>query len=122
MALAVAFIVPGAGQEGRRIGTPDGGATATVLTDPAPARDLRTDPDSTPPERLIAALDRAVYAYYIWRHAKTPDGKSTLLIRTWYLYDDKTGGYEKTPWALLDVAPGGGTVAVLEELPPAGSG
>ncbi|GGS87135.1 hypothetical protein GCM10010156_52010 [Planobispora rosea] len=115
--LVVVLVVPLMRKQVERIETLDYDRPVTTSAAPSPARDIRADPDTGPPMRLVAAYDRAVYAYHVWRHEKTPDGKSELLIRTWFLYDDKTGGYEKTPWALLDVAPGGGTVAVLEELP-----
>ncbi|SDQ67476.1 hypothetical protein [Thermostaphylospora chromogena] len=78
--------------------------------------ETRTDPESSPPRTLVAAGDVAVYAYYTWEEVKTSDDMVTVK-RTWYLYDRDSDSYQETPWAMLDVAPGGGRAAVLEKVP-----
>ncbi|GLW09787.1 hypothetical protein Misp01_49160 [Microtetraspora sp. NBRC 13810] len=105
----------------------DPGRAATVTTEesgeptqqpsrpPALAEPI-TDPESSPPKKLIAAGDVAVYAYNVWDYVKISDERQVSRL-TWYLYDDGTRTYEKTPWAQLDVAPGGERVAVLEKFP-----
>ncbi|GAA3443209.1 hypothetical protein [Planomonospora venezuelensis] len=112
-AVAVALI---AYKQNPQIVQVDGDRSATVLTGPGPARDVRADPESSPPEHLVAAYDLAVYAYSTWRHEMLSDDVR-VLRRTWFLYDERSGGYERTRWAALDVAPGGRTAAVLEKLP-----
>jgi hypothetical protein len=72
--------------------------------------DVRTDTEHSPPIRLIAAGRMAVSAYYVFQPAK--DGERVM--RTWSLYDPRTGGYEKTPYAWVDVAPGLRVAAVIE--------
>ncbi|MFD1930144.1 hypothetical protein ACFSKW_01500 [Nonomuraea mangrovi] len=75
--------------------------------------EVSADPDASPPTRLVSTPEVALYAYYVWDHEKISD-KRQILKRTWYLYNPATAAYEKTPWAMVDVAPGG-YVAVLEE-------
>ncbi|MCG5219656.1 hypothetical protein [Streptosporangium sp. KLBMP 9127] len=97
---ALAFTVPSLIQD-------DGGRA--VVAGPT-SGELLTDPDSSPPSRLVAAGGVAVYAYYTWQADTTRE-------RTWYLYDQEKKTYEKTPWDMLDVAPGGQRTAVLEQFP-----
>ncbi|MEU7893261.1 WD40 repeat domain-containing protein [Nonomuraea sp. NPDC049152] len=83
---------------------------AIVLPEPG---ELSADPDASPPTKLIATPEVAMYAYFVWDHEKISD-KRQIVKQTWYLYNPATATYEKTPWAVVDVAPGG-YVAVLEE-------
>jgi hypothetical protein len=79
------------------------------VTRPAPMdTSLRTDPTNAPPRRLVAAGQVAVSAYY------TSKGDPRKFSRTWYLYNSATGGYQKVPWAWVDVAPGLRQAAVLD--------
>jgi hypothetical protein len=77
-----------------------------------------TDTGNSSPKKMIAAGRVAVSAYWTGRWRKTGDGGETL-DRTWYLLDQVTRTYEKTPWAYLDVAPGLRYAAVLEKTLPA---
>ncbi|MFJ8036558.1 WD40 repeat domain-containing protein [Streptomyces sp. NPDC096032] len=73
--------------------------------------------DQSPPRSLIAAGDTVLSAFYVTKTVAQPNG-DTVSTRTYGLLDQKTGTYEKAPWAYLDVAPGSRTAAVLEgELP-----
>lgn len=65
-------------------------------------------PSESPPVHLVAANDVAVSAY---NFQTTKHAKDTY---TWYLYNQTSGTYQKTPWAQLDVSPGLGLAAVLE--------
>ncbi|WP_433178878.1 hypothetical protein [Actinoallomurus sp. CA-150999] len=78
---------------------------------------LHTDPAHSPPQRFVAAGQTAISAYYI-RQTSSIGGK-TVFRDTWYLYRPATGGYQRTPWANLDVAPGLRQAAVLEGPLPA---
>ncbi|MEU4038524.1 WD40 repeat domain-containing protein [Streptomyces collinus] len=79
--------------------------------------DIIGHPDQSPPKSLIAAGDTVLSAFYVTKSVKQPNGDE-VLTRTYGLLDQKTGTYEKTPWAYLAVAPGSRTAAVLEgELP-----
>jgi hypothetical protein len=62
-------------------------------------------PDELPPRHLVAVDDVALSAYTV----------SIKTARTqWFLYNGRSGTYEPTPWATLDVSPGMGLAAVLE--------
>ncbi|MFC4011929.1 hypothetical protein ACFOY2_32180 [Nonomuraea purpurea] len=81
---------------------------------PAPApTDVRTDTENSPPTKLIAAGRMAVSAFYTHSLEPLPENRE-LFRRTWSLYDPRTGGYERTSWAWVDVAPGLQVAAVLE--------
>ncbi|RBQ14050.1 hypothetical protein DP939_42495 [Spongiactinospora rosea] len=118
-AVAAVIVVPGALAGG---GSPSDPVTVIAgppssSASPGQARDLAVsaDPDVEPPEgRLIAAQNVAVFAYDVTTTQKI-GGDRTEVRSTWYLYDDAAGRYRKTPWTYLDVAPGGGQVAVLEK-------
>ncbi|GAA4506620.1 hypothetical protein GCM10023191_063970 [Actinoallomurus oryzae] len=69
---------------------------------------LRTDPNDAPPQRLVAAGQVAVSAYYVGH------GDPRKFTRTWYLYNTSTGTYQKVPWGWVDVAPGLRQAAVLD--------
>ncbi|GAA4640356.1 hypothetical protein GCM10023196_105530 [Actinoallomurus vinaceus] len=95
--------------------------TVDVGTRPAPRpatshapmdTSLHTDPTHSPPQRFVAAGQTALSAYYIRKQSSV--GGHTVFQDTWYLYDAATGGYQRTPWAHLDVAPGLRRAAVLE--------
>ncbi|WP_283135118.1 hypothetical protein [Rhizohabitans arisaemae] len=75
--------------------------------------ELSADSDAAPPTKLVATPEAAMYAYYVWDYEQLPD-KRQRYRQTWYLYNPATATYEKTPWAVVDVADGG-YVAVLEE-------
>ncbi|MFD0469207.1 hypothetical protein ACFQ0B_13495 [Nonomuraea thailandensis] len=79
---------------------------------PAPA-DVRTDTEHSPPAKLVAAGRMAVSAYHV-RTLEPVSGEQKRVRRTWSLYDPRTGGYERTPWAWVDVAPGLQAAAVIE--------
>jgi hypothetical protein len=79
---------------------------------------LRTDLGSSFPPHLVAAGHTAVAAYYTAHMRSAGNGPKTI-ERTWYLYDPASGTYEKSPWSLLDVAPGMHQAAVLEGPLPA---
>ncbi|GAB3957540.1 hypothetical protein GCM10029978_000440 [Actinoallomurus acanthiterrae] len=78
---------------------------------------LHTDPAHSPPQRFVAAGQTAISAYSVQRQSSI--GGKTVFQATWYLYSPATGGYQKTPWANLDVAPGLRQAAVLEGPLPA---
>ncbi|WP_336213474.1 hypothetical protein [Nonomuraea sp. LPB2021202275-12-8] len=91
---------------------PATGVTMPARPSPAPT-DVRTDTENSPPARLIAAGGMAVSAYYtILREVVSADQEQVR--RTWSLYDPRTGGYEQTPYAWVDVAPGLQVAAVLD--------
>ncbi|UBU13159.1 hypothetical protein [Nonomuraea gerenzanensis] len=79
---------------------------------PAPT-DVRTDTEHSPPVKLIAAGRMAVSAYFQTRVEPNGDGKQRLRYE-WSLYDPRTDGYERTPYAWVDVAPGLQVAAVVE--------
>ncbi|GIH93803.1 hypothetical protein ACFFMN_16375 [Planobispora siamensis] len=111
------FVVPGMRERvAQPIETLEHDRTVTVQTDPGSGREVLADPDGGPPEKLVAAYDRAVYAYHIRKEKQVAEG-AKVVQWTWFVYDTEAGTYKKAPWAMLDVAPGGETVAVLEELP-----
>ncbi|MFB4268981.1 hypothetical protein [Nonomuraea sp. GTA35] len=75
--------------------------------------DVRTDVEHSPPAKLIAAGRMAVSAYYVTTLEPVAGGQQRVR-RTWSLYDPRTGGYEQTPYAWVDVAPGLQVAAVIE--------
>ncbi|MFI6325426.1 hypothetical protein ACIBG8_48465 [Nonomuraea sp. NPDC050556] len=66
--------------------------------------DVLADTQNVPPRNLIAAGRLAMSAYF------TQSGKGL----TWWLYDPRTGTYERTAWSWVDVAPGLRQAAVLD--------
>lgn len=74
---------------------------------------LHSDPTSTPPKRLVAAGQTAISAYYTSHAPQTSRGPRKI-TRSWYLYNSASGGYQKVPWAWVDVAPGLQRAAVLD--------
>lgn len=84
----------------------------TTVTSPAPT-DVLADTENNPPKKLIAAGRFAVSAYHVMSTEKL-EGKLERRRWTWSLYNPVTGGYEETPWAWVDVAPGMQRAAVLE--------
>jgi hypothetical protein len=63
--------------------------------------------DESPPRHLVAADDVALSAYSV--SIKVPP-----FTNQWFLYNGRSGTYEPTPWATVDVSPGMGLAAVLE--------
>ncbi|WP_052422395.1 hypothetical protein [Nonomuraea candida] len=111
MIAAVAVFVTG--QRGPEpVVRPASGIMLPPRPSPAPT-DVRTDTENAPPTRFIAAGRMAVSAYYVTRREKRPDGREQVR-RVWSLYDPRTDGYERTPYAWVDVAPGLQVAAVLE--------
>jgi hypothetical protein len=91
---------------------PAQGVELPVRPSPAPT-DVRTDTGNVPPAKLIAAGNLAVSAYYVTTREKTEDGM-VRERRTWSVYDPASGGYARTPYAWVDVAPGLQVAAVIE--------
>lgn len=108
---AVAVVVTGQGIPEVTV-RPANGVTLPARPSPAPT-DVRSDTENNPPAKFIAAGRMAVSAYYtLYRE---PVGEDQERIRyAWSLYDPRTGGYERTSWPWLDVAPGLQVAAVLE--------
>ncbi|RCG31283.1 hypothetical protein DQ384_11220 [Sphaerisporangium album] len=79
---------------------------------------VRADPGNAPPKSLIAAGGVAVSAYYVWEYEKI-GARSDRRKDAWFLYDPRTGGYERTDWTEVTVAPGMKYAAVLEGALPA---
>ncbi|MFI0420227.1 hypothetical protein [Spongiactinospora sp. 9N601] len=116
-AVAAAVVMPGALAGGGSPSDPVTVVAGQPSASPGQARDLAVsaDPDVEPPEgRLIAAQGVAMFAYDVSSPRKATAGR-TEVRSTWFLYDDARGRYRKTAWTYLDVAPGGGQVAVLEK-------
>ncbi|MGP4098110.1 hypothetical protein [Nonomuraea sp. KM90] len=111
MIVAVAVFVGGR-REPERVVVPATGITLPARPSPAPT-DVRTDTGNSPPAKLIAAGGMAVSAYYVTRREEISETEQRVR-RTWSLYDPRTGGYEETPYAWVDVAPGLQVAAVLE--------
>ncbi|MDR8408417.1 hypothetical protein MTP10_06675 [Nonomuraea sp. 3-1Str] len=113
VAVAVTVAVSGLGVDHRQAPVrPATGVTLPARPSPAPT-DVRTDIGNRPPRKLIAAGSVAVSAYWTSVMEKLP-GNEERLRRTWWLYDPKTDGYEKTSWAWVDVAPGLQTAAAIQ--------
>jgi dipeptidyl aminopeptidase/acylaminoacyl peptidase len=104
VALAVGAAALLAGTGAVAVGTRSGPAPVARPMDTS----LHTDPDHAPPQRLVAAGQVAVSAYYIGH------GDPRKFTRTWYLYNPTSGGYAKVPWAWVAVAPGLRQAAVLD--------
>ncbi|MET8338635.1 hypothetical protein ABZV14_00930 [Streptosporangium canum] len=111
--VAGALTVPALVQGGQ---VDDSRPAVVVLTEPSPSTETVGDPESAPPRTLVAAGGTAVYSYYVWDQVKISDDRQ-VLTRAWSLYDKGGQAYDQTPWAWLDVAPGGDSVAVLEQVP-----
>ncbi|MEW9549884.1 hypothetical protein [Nonomuraea sp. NPDC050783] len=111
----VAFVV--SGQRGPELTVrPAGGITLPPRPSPTPT-DVRADTEHNPPATLVAAGRLAVSALYTTKKEAAGENRQRF-VRTWSLYDPRTGGYERTSWGWLDVAPGLRVAAVLErELP-----
>ncbi|MFI6817336.1 hypothetical protein ACIBG7_33405 [Nonomuraea sp. NPDC050328] len=99
----------------REPATPDPAASVTVEVTypprPAAETDVRTDTENNPPKKLIAAGQYAVSAYFTYQAGES---NGDPVKRRWSLYDPRSGGYEDTGWAWVDVAPGLHLAAVLE--------
>ncbi|MCK2213865.1 hypothetical protein MF672_008685 [Actinomadura sp. ATCC 31491] len=112
----VTFVLSGQRQPAVTV-RPATGITLPARPSPAPT-DVRADVEHSPPARLVAAGRLAMSAYYTT--SEEPAGPNlTRYVRTWSLYDPRTGGYERTSWGWLDVAPGLQVAAVLERDLPA---
>ncbi|MFI6940755.1 WD40 repeat domain-containing protein [Streptomyces sp. NPDC050418] len=80
--------------------------------------DVVAHPKQSPPRDLIAAGRMAMAGYFTQKPVPSDD-KHAVNTRTWHLLDQKTGKYvETTKWSIIDVAPGMGTAAVLEQRLP----
>ena len=88
------------------------GTMVATRRDPAHPRPvavtLHTDLTDAPPKHLVAAGRTALSAY------RTLQVSGERVVSTWYLYDPRSGGYQKLPWAWLAVAPGLRQAAVLD--------
>lgn len=95
---------------------PAQGVELPVRPSPAPT-DVRTDTENVPPARLITAGNLAVSAYYETTRENIEDGTQDGMVRerrTWSVYDPASGGYVRTPYAWVDVAPGLQVAAVID--------
>ncbi|MFI7423069.1 hypothetical protein [Nonomuraea sp. NPDC049684] len=111
--LAVVVAVLAAGLHGRSTTVrPANGVTVPVHPS-VTSTDVRADVENAPPKKFVAAGNVAVSAYFTTWLEKADDGGERMR-RTWYLYDPRSDGYERTPWAWLDVAPGLQLAAVLQ--------
>ncbi|MFC4118715.1 hypothetical protein [Nonomuraea zeae] len=111
MIAAVAVFVTGQ-REPAPVVRPAAGVTLPARPSPAPS-DVRADTENSPPAKLIAAGGMAMSAYYTT--GREAIGEDQVRVRrTWFLYDPRTDGYERTPYAWVDVAPGLQVAAVLE--------
>ncbi len=70
---------------------------------------ISAHPGESPPVHFIAADDVALSAYY------RKDERTSTTKYTWWLYDPNSGTYQPTPYQQLDVSPGLGLAAVLED-------
>lgn len=104
MIAAVAVFVGG---QPESVARPADALTLPARPFPAPT-DVRTDTEHSPPTKLIAAGHYAVSAYYVTSR------EQERVRRTWSLYDPRTDGYEQTPYAWVDAAPGLQAAAVIE--------
>ncbi|MEU1725331.1 hypothetical protein ACNF49_28480 [Actinomadura sp. ATCC 39365] len=111
--VAVVVAVLAVGLHGRSTTVrPANGVTVPVRPS-VTSTDVRADVGNAPPKKFVAAGDVAVSAYFTTWLEKASDGGERVR-RTWYLYDPRSDGYEKTAWAWLDVAPGLQLAAVLQ--------
>ncbi|MEV0145592.1 MULTISPECIES: hypothetical protein [unclassified Nonomuraea] len=112
VAVAVTVAVSGLGVDHRQATVrPATGVTLPARPSPAPT-DVRTYTEGRPPRTLIAAGNVAVSAYWTTTTEKVSE-KLERYRRTWWLYDPRNDGYEKTDWAWVDVAPGLQTAAAI---------
>lgn len=102
--LAVAATVTGL----MRLDKPAEGPTTTVTNS-----EVLIDTENNPPKKLVAAGAMAVSAYVVPTTEKL-EGKLERRRWTWSLFNPVSQGYEQTPWAWVDVAPGMQRAAVLE--------
>ncbi|NUW43791.1 hypothetical protein [Nonomuraea rhodomycinica] len=110
--VTAALVVPGAGVQDRGATVrPATGLTLPERPSPAPT-DIRTYTEGRPPRTLIAAGNVAVSAYWTTATEKA-SAKLQRFRRTWWLYDPRNDGYEKTDWTWVDVAPGLRTAAAI---------
>ncbi|MBB6345656.1 hypothetical protein ACWGH8_09380 [Nonomuraea muscovyensis] len=109
--LAVAGYVTGTGDAEHTV-RPATEVTLPARPSPAPT-DVRADTANRPPRKLVAAGNVAVSAYWTYSFEKLPNSVERLR-RVWWLYDPRTGGYERTSWAWLDVAPGLQVAAAID--------
>ncbi|MFD9950052.1 hypothetical protein ACFWYW_57695 [Nonomuraea sp. NPDC059023] len=105
----VAVIVP---RERDIVIRPATEVTLPARPSPAPT-DVRADVDNVPPRNMIAAGNYAISSYFVYSTEKL-GGRWERRRHTWWLLNPRTGTYEKTPYAWLDVAPGLQVAAVLE--------
>ncbi|MEV0379272.1 hypothetical protein [Nonomuraea sp. NPDC050643] len=111
MVVAVTFVVSGTRDQ---VDTVRPATEITLPARPSPApTDVRTDPANSPPKKLVAAGRMAVSAYYTAGRKQLAKDRQQRTL-TWWLYDPRTEGYEQTPYAWVDVAPGLQVAAVLE--------
>ncbi|GAA3544673.1 hypothetical protein GCM10022419_026090 [Nonomuraea rosea] len=111
MIAVVAVFVSGQ-REPTAVVRPAAGVTLPARPSPAPS-DVRADTENSPPAKLIAAGRMAVSAYYTTSREVVSENEERVR-RAWSLYDPRTDGYERTPYAWVDVAPGLQVAAVLE--------
>ncbi|MFI6391364.1 hypothetical protein ACIBHY_21030 [Nonomuraea sp. NPDC050547] len=109
-ALAVAATI--VTREGDIVIRPATEVTLPARPSPAPT-DVRADVDNVPPRNMIAAGNYAISSYFVYSTEKL-GGRWERRRHTWWLLNPRTGTYEKTPYAWLDVAPGLQVAAVLE--------
>ncbi|SDH57484.1 hypothetical protein SAMN05421505_11865 [Sinosporangium album] len=112
-ALAVPGALRGGGEQTAIVLAGEGLTTDGPAVALPPSAEVSADPDASPPSRLVATPEVAMYAYSVWDYEKVSQSRQ-VFRRTWYLYNPAAAAYEKTPWAVVDVA-AGGHVAVLEE-------
>ncbi|NUW32478.1 hypothetical protein HTZ77_13710 [Nonomuraea sp. SMC257] len=110
--VTAALVVPGAMDERGATVRPATGLTLPERPSPAPT-DIRTYTEGRPPRTLIAAGNVAVSAYWTTATEKVSE-KLERYRRTWWLYDPRNDGYEKTGWAWVDVAPGLQAAAAIQ--------
>lgn len=108
IAVACAVAIATVGLPARHDPAPE--ANLVPLVRPNPDTGISADPAGSPPERLVAAGQVAMSAYYVVRQVEGEDYQR----QEWYLYNPTTGRYARTPWASVDVAPGLRLAAVLE--------
>ncbi|MBH5334258.1 hypothetical protein IHE55_05345 [Streptomyces pactum] len=106
--LAAAVAVPVLDRAGE--GAPVAGSTV--------GEGVLADPDHAPPMKLIAAGKVAMSGYRISSRVPQANGDERTVHR-WRMVNPRTGHYDETGWAWLDVAPGLRTAAVLEGPLPA---
>ncbi|MFI7111456.1 hypothetical protein ACIBK9_34445 [Nonomuraea sp. NPDC050227] len=111
--MAVVVAVLAVGLNGRSTTVRPANGVTVPIRPSVTSTDVRADVENAPPKKFVAAGDVAVSAYFTTWLERTPGGGERVR-RTWHLYDPRSDGYEKTPWAWLDVAPGLQLAAVLQ--------